>query len=623
MLGLIATVADAHIFDYAKLANYTRLLGFTPSEASNELWLGIIKDCSKRASFSCIQKNAYDYLDRTLADRDNITVFDSLTLYKNDLSYCEEDACEPSRNVKKDKADDSPQDNLIDDDEKESSGRKSRKLKDKEDEEDDGEYKAPLEEVTHALRKKTIKFLATRDYDIQLPGFIADGVNMKISPREIDATGALIRIDFGGRALEPKEEQSSGRIFILKKIKKQIQNKIFGAILLLILLIKIIKLKFMFVIPFLFGVGTAKKLFLKLLLFFVPAFAHVFKLCSSYYSTVKHHHHHHNKVAHHHHHLPVPVPVYHKPAQVYYDHPPVAPHDDGGPIILDENFQGYDYAHPHIQYRKDMEELKEWGIETGYEEGQDDDDAQPEEAAGVVYHGPPPPGTKMGSGSKVPPLPPFVMPPAMFGRPFPDKISNSLAYGAHAPNNRLPPGVLPAPSGPVVAAGGVPAIFATPYQLTPAKPVQKQQQQQQQQQPQQLKNQHQQHQQHQSKIDQQVQPTVIGSGAVAMPMTRTKQYDDKFFGPIVERLDEIFAQLRFTEEQCRERLVCSMYKNPAQYTPHSNLVSNELSRDVQELQQGNSRSESSRRFYRYFNAARLGQDRGDCLRTYHCAIKTE
>ncbi|CAB0043803.1 unnamed protein product [Trichogramma brassicae] len=462
---------------------------------------------------------------------------------------------------------------------------------------------------------------------------------MKISPREIDATGALIRIDFGGRALEPKEEQqqqSSGRIFILKKIKKQIQNKIFGAVLLLILLIKIIKLKFMFVIPFLFGVGTAKKLFLKLLLFFVPAFAHVFKLCSSYYSTVKHHHHHHNKVAHHHHHLPVPVPVYHKPAQVYYDHPPVAPHDDGGPIILDENFQGYDYAHPHIQYRKDMEELKEWGIETGYEEGQDDE--QPEEAAGVVYHGPPPPGTKMGS-SKVP-LPPFVMPPGMFGRPFPDKISNSLAYGAHAPNNRLPPGVLPAPGGPVVA-GGVPAIFATPYQLTPAKPVQKQQQQQQQQQqqPQQLKNQHviaqqqqqqPQHQQkavvkqqHQSKIDQKVQPTVIGSGAVAMPMTRTKQYDDKFFGPIVERLDEIFAQLRFTEEQCRERLVCSMYKNPAQYTPHSNLVSNELSRDVQELQQGNSRSESSRRFYRYFNAARLGQDKGDCLRTYHCAIKTE
>lgn len=77
--------------------------------------------------------------------------------------------------------------------------------------------------------------------------------------------------------------------------EKKIANKIFTILLLLLLLIKIIKIKFFFVIPFLFGVGTAKKLFLKLLLFLVPAFAHVFKLCSSYYSShaTKYHHHHH------------------------------------------------------------------------------------------------------------------------------------------------------------------------------------------------------------------------------------------------------------------------------------------------------------------------------------------
>ena len=55
-------------------------------------------------------------------------------------------------------------------------------------------------------------------------------------------------------------------------------------------------------------------------------------------------------------------------------------------------------------------------------------------------------------------------------------------------------------------------------------------------------------------------------------------YDDEFYGPIIGRLDETFGQLRFLEENCRERLVCSMYKNPAIYSPHSNLVSNELSR---------------------------------------------
>lgn len=57
-----------------------------------------------------------------------------------------------------------------------------------------------------------------------------------------------------------------------------------------------------------------------------------------------------------------------------------------------------------------------------------------------------------------------------------------------------------------------------------------------------------------------------------------QETDDEYYGPIIERLDVIFGQLRFYEETCKEMLVCSMYKNPAEYSPHSNLVSNELSR---------------------------------------------
>lgn len=60
--------------------------------------------------------------------------------------------------------------------------------------------------------------------------------------------------------------------------------------------------------------------------------------------------------------------------------------------------------------------------------------------------------------------------------------------------------------------------------------------------------------------------------------TRRSDYDDDFYGPIINKLEDIFKQLRFMDEPCRERLVCSMYKNPAVYSPHSNLVSNELSR---------------------------------------------
>lgn len=64
-----------------------------------------------------------------------------------------------------------------------------------------------------------------------------------------------------------------------------------------------------------------------------------------------------------------------------------------------------------------------------------------------------------------------------------------------------------------------------------------------------------------------------------IPVVKQRQdLDDEYYGPIVGRLEDIFKQLRFFEETCRERLVCSMYKNPAVYSPHSNLVSNELSR---------------------------------------------
>lgn len=68
------------------------------------------------------------------------------------------------------------------------------------------------------------------------------------------------------------------------------------------------------------------------------------------------------------------------------------------------------------------------------------------------------------------------------------------------------------------------------------------------------------------------------AAAKSSSVSISQETDDEYYGPIIERLDVIFGQLRFYEETCKEMLVCSMYKNPASYSPHSNLVSNELSR---------------------------------------------
>ncbi|XP_076295112.1 DUF1676 domain-containing protein Osi17 [Lasioglossum baleicum] len=573
---LAANAESTSFFSIKNLRSYARFFHvdrLIKNETGNELWNGLFRDCDKSVSFSCIQRNAYSYLDNVFIDRDNITVFDGLTLKKNSLDY---GTCRKSDSLNENLVEESDD---CDEGESEEEGRGM------------DEEQTPLEEVTGAIGKKAVKFLATRDYEIQLPEFFFEGAAVKISPKEVDETGALIRVDFGQRALEKGE----GRIF--KKIRKFIQNKLLTSLLALLLIIKLIKLKFMFVIPFLFGIGTAKKLFLKLLLFFIPAFAHVFKLCSSYYSSHTKYHHHHHQIAHHHHHVPVPVPV---PA--YYPHHHHHHEDD-----LDT----YDYAHPHIQYRKDMEELREWGIEP-YEEP---DDAIG--AGGVPIRGVPGPGVLQA---------PYPSPgyPGGYGAPqyaanapqitptFPDKRplpAHNLPYSAYIDNNRrqVVQPASPAISNPNNPIVNVPANPVNPNSIAAAAlPVANG-----------VKSSYGVFAQNTRQI------SAKSSQVEAKPGVAT-QRQDEFYGPIVNRLEEIFKQLRFFEETCRERLICSMYKNPAVYSPHSNLVSNELSRDPQELKKASgTESSSSQKFHRYLNAARLGQDGGDCLRMYPCHINTE
>ncbi|KAL6263606.1 hypothetical protein P5V15_006395 [Pogonomyrmex californicus] len=559
LLCLSMTLSYSELFSAEKLRLYAKFLKFDKlniNETGNDLWHGLFRDCSKKVTFSCIQKNAYTYLDNAFIERDNITIFDGLILTKNNVTY---DTCP---NI------DNPNDvreNLVDDidtndcedktaEEAEAQGRKF----------DD---ESPLEEITNALRRKTVKFLSTRNYEIQLPQFFFEGATMKISPREIDENGALLRVDFGTDGV-----QEQGRIF--KKIRKFIQNKLLTSFLALLLIIKLIKVKFLFIIPFLFGVGTAKKLFLKLLLFFIPAFAHIFKLCSSYYSNhgTKFHHHHH-QIAHHHHHVPVPVAI-----PTYYEHP----HHD-----TFETFS--DYPH-NIQYRKDMEELKEWGIEPNepYEESSHRINRvvpAPSSASGLTYSGP----------YGLPQYAPNIKPIAS------SYLDNSIAASAHnlaysgyrRPVAQPPSPAAVLPVNPGFMPGPVKAPIKNPYAVFAPN----------------IRPTH-----HQI---QRLLTPVASVKSSSMSISR-QDTEDEYYGPIIARLEDIFTQLRFHEETCREMLVCSMYKNPANYSPHSNLVSNELSRDPQELRRDVAGSASSQKFYRYMSAARHGQDGGDCLKTYPC-----
>ncbi|XP_064074888.1 uncharacterized protein LOC113398107 [Vanessa tameamea] len=120
---------------------------------------------------------------------------------------------------------------------------------------------------------------------------------------------------------------------------------------------------------------------------------------------------------------------------------------------------------------------------------------------------------------------------------------------------------------------------------------------------------------------------------------------DPFYSPLLSRLDGIFARLGLaptettTEtdnmviggqsvsdvklESCREQLICLMYASPAKYAPYSNLVSAQLSRELNELRRPVSDNPEILRFFRYMRAARRGQEGTDCMEAHPaCAVNT-
>ncbi|XP_037913570.1 uncharacterized protein LOC119653118 [Hermetia illucens] len=94
---------------------------------------------------------------------------------------------------------------------------------------------------------------------------------------------------------------------------------------------------------------------------------------------------------------------------------------------------------------------------------------------------------------------------------------------------------------------------------------------------------------------------------------------DPFYSPLLSRLDAVFQQLGLQKdnEVCRKKLVCFMYSNPAKYAPYSNLVSAQLSRELNELRKPTIDNPDILRFFQYMKAAKDGQDGLNCDKLYN------
>ncbi|XP_069362987.1 uncharacterized protein Osi17 isoform X2 [Maniola hyperantus] len=418
---------------------------------------------------------------------------------------------------------------------------------------DDEEPETPFEEVTDALYSKGMKFLMTHDMSLTLPEMLFDGATLKVSPRALTKNGALVHID-----LEPKKNAvGEGRIFFHK---------------------------------------ITKKMFLKILLFLFPALSHIFKLCSWYhqnYHTTKYHHHHH-LITHHH-----KVPHGHHPHG--YGPPShgsvvVKQHAESPPPSFDHYPQDWELSGPGLgsEYlsdihrnaiagfkpnENDVNDINSWGL--GLPPGPSLNVG--EYASGNTLVPNTVPGPNLNAGQK-------VMMTGNTGRP----VGPPNPYYRHKKTESRDP-----------ATSEKEALIraATLAARAPPSPVR-------------------------DELLRVSAAKLSESNRVKMETDLVKQQQEilaqqdpdsiaaeKFYGSLLERVDAILGSIGAKDAGCKERAVCALYRDPFKHAPYSNLVSNELSKDSNELVPP-ADSTMALHYFRYVQAARDGQESKDCALLY-------
>lgn len=574
--------------------------------SDNSLWNDLMYECRKRTSFSCIKSGVFKYLDKSLEMNHDVEVTDSLFFIRNANKYngyCEnsddgKSMCEKYYQEKMKIMSSNKEDNEINSD-GDANAEDSPEKDPKETQDEDitegaaeGRSIESFSDVSDILYDKGTQFLMTHDMEFQLPHMFFGGGSVKIEPKsdeieheeeqeDEESEGTVVKIIFKPPPPTPAQK---GR-FLFSHLKKLFKKKLMHSFMALMLIIKMIKVKLMFLLPMIVGQSTAKRLLLKVLLFLIPGLAHLFKLCHYYHMEHAKYHHHHHKIKHHHHHVQVPVPV---PVPV-----PVHNHHDS--LV-------HHHVEPSVHHIHD---------ESSYPGSNHDYPPYPSSSSNHISSHPgedeyeyPPVGGNSGGYNRYGSLSQYK-----------DNEAQMASWGMGS-NNFLDVGALDAKDQPVYSgydAGDDKKVFKkSPYQegyqaasslyqnamggfsqnVLHNKP-------------------------YGSKLNVLTPRPPLGVSTIQVSY-------DPFYSPILQKIDNIFVQLGFNEEACRERLVCSMYKNPHRFSPHSNLVSAELSRDSRELQKPISNNSAVVRFYKYVQAARDGQDHKDCLRLYpSCTVNTE
>lgn len=87
--GRIKRIVQSQGFQRMVMGNFMNTTTKVWLPTGNDLWDGILSDCMRKPSFSCMQKNMYSYLDRTLMSSD-LNVTDNFLFLKNQVNYTDE-----------------------------------------------------------------------------------------------------------------------------------------------------------------------------------------------------------------------------------------------------------------------------------------------------------------------------------------------------------------------------------------------------------------------------------------------------------------------------------------------------------------------------------------------------
>lgn len=604
----------------------------------NTLWRTLLEDC-KIPTAQCVERNMYKYLKQVLEYPKDYSVTSFLKFAKNSLNY-------------------------------------TQAANDEGLEDDEDQQRSTIDEMSRTFQEQGFKFLMTHDLEVQMPDTFFEGATLKIAPRSLETNGAVVKLEWIPK--EIPEGAVEGRIF-LKKIKKKISQKLLYALLAVLVVIKLLAVKFLFFLPMLMGVAAAKKLLIKILFFVFPAIKHLFKLCPYVPHGTKYHHHKH-QIAHIHHLGGVHHHPHHHDDGIEIIHP----HADGPPILGGSSLHHFvDIDPPHSPSYKPHEHDLEYysggpglgeDIITNRKDPYMEDNEIPGQGHGrPTKKNPKRPLTpaeienmvlkaekeamlkaklqlekkriqeenallqeqlrqaikiqeqlkiqQMNIISKtnpvfknsVPTVPsPFLQspPPAPMDKIFnsnnafsvPNQLMTRPILKFTGPQANMVPNSVMSYHGGVnevhqgtatVSKQGVGQSSKVAYGASdkfgvPVSEVHK----------------------NQETAD---APKIDLQKAIQKAASITY---DPFYSPILMKIDKILVNLGYTDEPCKERLICFMYKSPEKYSPHSNLLSNELSREPQDLQKPTNPNAAVLRFFRYFQAARDGQERNDCIKLY-------